>query len=131
VASPATTKRYTGNSNGSILAWKAFSDAEELANKLVNQGRMQLPGLKGFYMAGQWVGLGGLIRAASTGRFVMQYICQELGRDFQAFESRGAERWHTGKLGHFPQLDKQAPLERPARAAHAADAVLASSASPA
>ncbi|UOF16762.1 NAD(P)/FAD-dependent oxidoreductase [Lysobacter capsici] len=114
VASPATTKRYTGNSNGSILAWKAFSDAEDLANKLVNKGRMQLPGLGGFYMAGQWVGLGGLIRAASSGRFVMQFICKELGREFKAWESGGAAPWHTGKLGHFPQLDKT-PSERPAK----------------
>ncbi|WP_394540850.1 NAD(P)/FAD-dependent oxidoreductase [Lysobacter enzymogenes] len=125
VASPATTKRYTGNSNGSILAWKAFSDAEDLANELVNKGRMQLPGLKGFYMAGQWVGLGGLIRAASTGRFAMQYICKELGREFQAFESQGGERWHTGKLGQFPQLDKaldKQSADRPARAARGGDA---------
>ncbi|MFC7472023.1 hypothetical protein ACFQVA_37730 [Actinomadura keratinilytica] len=31
VATPATTRRYTGNHNGSILAWKAFSDADDLA----------------------------------------------------------------------------------------------------
>jgi hypothetical protein len=73
---------------------------------------MQLPGLRGFYMAGQWVGLGGLIRAASSGRFVVQFICKELGRDFKAWESDGATPWHNGKLGHFPQLDKTP--ERPA-----------------
>lgn len=99
VASPATTRRYTGNHDGSILAWKAFSEADDIASKLVGKDRMRLPGLHGFSMAGQWVGMGGLIRAASTGRFVVQYLCDELGRGFTASESRGTEPWHPGKLG--------------------------------
>ncbi|MCB5906980.1 phytoene desaturase family protein [Streptomyces pinistramenti] len=106
IASPATTKRYTGNFDGSILAWKAFSDADDLAAKLVGKDRMRLPGLSGFSMAGQWVGLGGLIRAASTGRFAAQYLCEELGLEFTAWESAGEEPWHPGKLGHLPQLDR-------------------------
>ncbi|MFJ3127768.1 phytoene desaturase family protein [Streptomyces sp. NPDC086993] len=106
VASPATTRRYTGNHDGSILAWKAFSEADDIAAKLVGKDRMRLPGLSGFSMAGQWVGMGGLIRAASTGRFVVQYLCDELGRGFTASESRGTEPWHPGKLGRLPQLDK-------------------------
>lgn len=105
VASPATTRRYTGNHDGSILAWKAFSEADDIAAKLVGRDRMRLPGLRGFSMAGQWVGMGGLIRAASTGRFVVQYLCDELGRGFTASESRGTEPWHPGKLGRLPQLD--------------------------
>ncbi|MEL5955015.1 NAD(P)/FAD-dependent oxidoreductase [Streptomyces sp. CLV115] len=105
VASPATTRRYTGNHDGSILAWKAFSEADDIAAKLVGKDRMRLPGLRGFSMAGQWVGMGGLIRAASTGRFVVQYLCDELGRGFTASESRGTEPWHPGKLGRLPQLD--------------------------
>ncbi|WP_405719989.1 phytoene desaturase family protein [Streptomyces sp. NBC_00046] len=105
VASPATTRRYTGNHDGSILAWKAFSEADDIAAKLVGKDRMRLPGLRGFSMAGQWVGMGGLIRAASTGRFVVQYLCDELGRGFTATESRGTEPWHPGKLGRLPQLD--------------------------
>ncbi|MEV8631697.1 NAD(P)/FAD-dependent oxidoreductase [Streptosporangium sp. NPDC051023] len=107
VASPATTRRYTGNFNGSILAWKAFSDADDLATKLVNKDRMRLPGLRGFSMAGQWVGMGGLIRAASTGRFAVQYLCEELGVEFRAWESPGHDAWHPGKFGHMPQLDKR------------------------
>ncbi|WKB55284.1 phytoene desaturase family protein [Eleftheria terrae] len=99
VSSPATTQRYTGNHNGSILAWKAFTEAEDLANKLLNQGRMQLPGLQRFYMAGQWIGGGGLIRAASSGRYVVQYICDEQGRAFQAYPSQGGKAWHVGQLG--------------------------------
>lgn len=107
IASPATTKRYTGNHNGSILAWKAFSEADDLATELINKDRMRLPGLRGFSMAGQWVGMGGLIRAASTGRFVTQYLCEELGLKFQAWESTGGEPWHPDQLGHLPQLDKR------------------------
>ncbi|MFJ6017423.1 phytoene desaturase family protein [Streptomyces sp. NPDC092952] len=106
VASPATTRRYTGNHDGSILAWKAFSEADDISAKLVGKDRMRLPGLSGFSMAGQWVGMGGLIRAASTGRFVVQYLCDELGVGFTASESRGTEPWHPGKLGRLPQLDK-------------------------
>ncbi|MFF4084041.1 phytoene desaturase family protein [Streptomyces sp. NPDC001777] len=106
IATPATTRRYTGNHDGSILAWKAFSDADDIAAKLVGKDRMRLPGLRGFSMAGQWVGMGGLIRAASTGRFVVQYLCDELGRGFTASESPATEPWHPGKLGRLPQLDK-------------------------
>ncbi|APU15627.1 MULTISPECIES: phytoene desaturase family protein [Actinoalloteichus] len=107
VATPATTNRYTGNYDGSILAWKAFSDADDLAAKLINKEHMRLPGLHGFSMAGQWVGLGGLIRAASTGRFVTQFLCEELGLEFQAWESPAGEPWHPDKLGHLPQLDSR------------------------
>jgi phytoene dehydrogenase-like protein len=105
VASPATTERYTGNYGGSILAWKAFTDAEDVVDKLINKDRMRLPGLDGFSMAGQWVGMGGLIRAASTGRFAVQYLCEELGLEFKAWESSGHEPWHRGKLGDLPQLN--------------------------
>ncbi|MGQ4511288.1 FAD-dependent oxidoreductase [Streptomyces sp. DW26H14] len=108
VASPATTRRYTGNHNGSILAWKAFSAADDVAADLVGKDRMRLPGLSGFSMAGQWVGMGGLIRAASTGRFATQYLCAELGVPFRAWESTGTRLWHTGMLGRLPQLDRWA-----------------------
>ncbi|MFD5711573.1 phytoene desaturase family protein [Streptomyces pharetrae] len=105
VASPVTTLRYTGNHNGSILAWKSFTAAEKFTNKLVGRDRMRLPGLRGFSMAGQWVGGGGLIRAASSGRFAVQYLCREFGLEFTAWDSPGGEPWHRGKLGHLPQLD--------------------------
>ncbi len=106
VASPVTTERYTGNSHGSILAWKAFSEADDMAAKLINRDRMRLPGLAGFSMAGQWVGLGGLIRAASTGRFAIRYLCEELGMEFRSWESCDPQPWHSGKLGRLPQLDQ-------------------------
>lgn len=111
VASPATTRRYTGNHNGSILAWKAFSDADDVSADLVGKDRMRLPGLSGFSMAGQWVGMGGLIRAASTGRFATQYLCEELGLPFRAWESGGTTPWHPGRLGQLPQLDRWSSRE--------------------
>ena len=116
VSSPATTRRYTGNHNGSILAWKSFSDAESLLTKLIGKQRMGLPGLDRFAMAGQWVGGGGLIRAASTGRFATQYLCRDLGLPFRAWESPGGPAWHPDRLGHLPQLDREPrPEGRPGR----------------
>ncbi|MEU0738908.1 NAD(P)/FAD-dependent oxidoreductase [Streptomyces sp. NPDC006134] len=105
VATPVTTLRYTGNHEGSILGWKSFTPAEDLANRLVDKDRMRLPGLRGFTMAGQWTGGGSLIRTASAGRFAAQYLCEELGLEFRASESPGAGPWHRGKLGRLPQLD--------------------------
>lgn len=98
VSTPATTLRYTGNYNGSILAWKAFTDADDLTDRLINRERMQLPGLRGFYMAGQWLGMGGLIRAAASGRFVVQYLCQEAGRAFRTDISTNRQPWDQRKL---------------------------------
>ena len=108
VATPVTTERYTGNHRGSILAWKAFTDAESIGSKVMTKDRMSLPGLQGFSMAGQWVGGGGLIRAASTGRFVAQYLCQQYGLLFTTTESTAAGPWHSDQLGPLPQLDKWA-----------------------
>lgn len=107
VTSPVTTERYTGNYNGSILAWKSFTEAEDLANLLINKHGMRLPGLRGFYMAGQWIAGGGLIRAASSGRFAMQFICRDMKKPFHAWPSEGGMAWQVDKLGHLPQLDEE------------------------
>lgn len=105
VATPTTNQRYTGNHNGSILAWMGFNEADDLVSSLVSKHRMRLPGLAGFSMAGQWVGGGGLVRAASTGRFAVQFLCEELGLPFRAWESGGRSAWRPELLGHLPQLD--------------------------
>lgn len=114
VGTPATIERYAGNFNGAILTWKSL-DADHLMAELIKKDRMRLRELKGLSMAGHWVSDGSLIRAASTSRFATQYLCEELGQTFRAWESRNAEAWHTGKPGHLPQLDKQPSLDRPAR----------------
>lgn len=109
VTSPATTERYTGNHNGSILAWKSFTKAEDLSAKLINKHGMRLPGLRGFYMAGQWISGGGLIRAASSGRFAVQFICRDLKRPFEAWVSDGDASWQSSRLDALPQLDEELP----------------------
>ncbi|TDC75352.1 phytoene desaturase family protein [Streptomyces hainanensis] len=111
VATPATHHRYTGTIDGSILGWKSFSDADDVLTKVVNKDRMRLPGLAGFSMAGQWVHSGGLISAAASGRFAVQFLCDELGVPFRAWESEEREAWHPGLLGHLPQLDKPVRLD--------------------
>ncbi|MER6993178.1 NAD(P)/FAD-dependent oxidoreductase [Saccharopolyspora hirsuta] len=105
VATPTTNHRYTGNHNGSILGWIGFTEADDLATRLVNRQRMRLPGLAGFSMAGQWIGGGGLIKAASSGRFAIQFLCEELGIPFRAWESPDDQPWRPEMLGHLPQLD--------------------------
>jgi phytoene dehydrogenase-like protein len=105
VATPATTKRYTGNFKGSIFGFKAFSEAEDLATCLVNKHRMQLPGLNNFYMTGQWVLGGGLPRSAMSGRYVAQFLCDDLQLPFKVFENKTKTRWKN-KLKNLPQLDE-------------------------
>ena len=107
VATPVTRHRCTGTLDGSILAWKSFGEAGDLVARLVDRGRMRSPGWRGFSMAGQRVGGGGLIRAASSGRFAAQFRCAELGVPFRAWESDQRQRpWEPGMLGELPLLDR-------------------------
>ena len=74
VATPATVIRYTGNWKGSMEGW--------LITPATGFGSLPavLPGLKRFYMAGQWVSPGGGLPAGlMTGRSVSQRICRDLG----------------------------------------------------
>ncbi|OON73880.1 phytoene desaturase family protein [Streptomyces tsukubensis] len=107
VASPVTTERYTGVRGGSILGWKSFTPVDGVLDDLINKDRMSLAGLEGLSLAGQWFSGGGLIRAASSGRFVTQYLCRDLGLEFRAWESGGTDPWHPGKLGELPQLEQR------------------------
>jgi len=78
VATPVTWERYTGNWQGSMEGWL-------ITKKTFPPFRMSrtLPGLKGFYMAGQWVEPGGgLPTAALSGRNVIQVICKRDHRRF-------------------------------------------------
>jgi phytoene dehydrogenase-like protein len=83
VATPLTYERYTGNWQGSMEGWMLTT---ERAGAMMGQGMDQtLPGLKGFYMAGQWVEPGGGVpTAAWSGRKAMRAICKEYGRPFVA-----------------------------------------------
>jgi len=78
VATPMTWERYTGNWRGSMEGWL-------LTRKTFPPFRMSrtLPGLRDFYLAGQWVEPGGgLPGAALSARNVMQIICKQERRTF-------------------------------------------------
>ncbi|HYW94388.1 MAG TPA: NAD(P)/FAD-dependent oxidoreductase [Bacteroidales bacterium] len=80
VPTPATYYRYTSNWKGSPDGWYITSD---------NMNQMEpvrsLPGLKNFYMAGQWTApFTGTVIAALSGRQVVETICREEGKKMGA-----------------------------------------------
>jgi phytoene dehydrogenase-like protein len=77
LATPATYEHWTGNWQGSYQGW--LPTPQILGRRLP----YTLPGLKNFYMAGQWVETGGgLPPCALSGRYVTQLIC---ARDEKVF----------------------------------------------
>jgi phytoene dehydrogenase-like protein len=77
VSTPSTVMRYTDNWKGSFEGW--------LLTPRMGLRRMKkvLPGLKQFYMAGQWVEPGGgLPGGLLSGRNVTQFICKKDGKRF-------------------------------------------------
>jgi phytoene dehydrogenase-like protein len=77
VATPVTYERYTGNWRGSYMGWRVTPATTG------KQMSRTLPGLDSFYMAGQWVFLGGGVQSAITsGRHVMQVVCKQDKRPF-------------------------------------------------
>ena len=77
VATPLTDVRYTGVKDG---AYEGFMPSKENMMKSLD---MQLPKLKNFYMAGQWLFPGGgLPPSAQTGKWVVQLICKKEKRKF-------------------------------------------------
>ena len=80
VATPITWQRYTGNWKGSMEGWL-------INEKTLPPFRMSrtLPGLRNFYMAGQWVEPGGGVPpAAMSGRNLVQIICKRDRKRFVA-----------------------------------------------
>jgi phytoene dehydrogenase-like protein len=77
VATPLTDVRYTG-------VWKgAYEGFMPSSKNLMDNLPPKLPGLKKFYMAGQWLFPGGgLPPAGQSGKWVIQYICKEEKRKF-------------------------------------------------
>jgi phytoene dehydrogenase-like protein len=72
VATPMTWERYTGN-------WRASHEGWLMTTKNLSMRLSKiLPGLKNFYMVGQWVEPGGsLPYVAVSGRNVTQIICKK------------------------------------------------------
>jgi len=81
VATPVTWQRYTGNWQGSVEGWLITPKTFEM---LLGKGMGKtLPGLKSFYMAGQWVEPGGgLPSAAISARNLIKTICKSDRRPF-------------------------------------------------
>lgn len=81
VATPMTYERYTGNWQGSMEGWLPSTKGFGL------RMRKDLPGLKNFFMAGQWVEPGGGIpTAALSGRNLMKKLCK---KDHTQFIKKG------------------------------------------
>ena len=82
VATPITFERFTGNWKGSFEGWLI---TPENAYTLTKPMKQTVPGLKNFYMCGQWVEPGGgLPTSVMSGRRLMKQICREDGRKFKA-----------------------------------------------
>jgi phytoene dehydrogenase-like protein len=77
VSTPASIIRYTNNWRGSFEGWQPGPGTMML------QMKKTLPGLKKFYLIGQWVQPGGgLPPALLSGRNVAQIICKKDGKEF-------------------------------------------------
>lgn len=76
VATPVSFEHYTGNWQGSYLGWLSTPQTGAI------QMSKTLPGLADFYLIGTWVKEGGLSRAATSGRHVIQIICDRDRRSF-------------------------------------------------
>ncbi len=72
IATPKSDVRYTG-------VWKgAYEGFMPTSKNITKSLTMTLPGLKNFYMCGQWLFPGGgLPPAAQSGKWVMQLICKD------------------------------------------------------
>jgi phytoene dehydrogenase-like protein len=80
VATPMSVERYTGNWQGSRMGWLITTDTILTMTKGMEK---TLPGLKDFYMCGQWVEPGGgLPTVAGSGRSVIRMICEKDRRKF-------------------------------------------------
>jgi phytoene dehydrogenase-like protein len=79
VATPVTDVKYTGVWKGSYEGFMPSS------KNLMNNLSPVIPGLKKFYMAGQWLFPGGgLPPAGQSGKWAIQYICKEEKITFKA-----------------------------------------------
>jgi phytoene dehydrogenase-like protein len=80
VATPMSVERYTGNWQGSRMGWLITTDTIMGMTKGMDK---MLPGLKEFYMCGQWVEPGGgLPTVAGSGRGVIRMLCNKDKKKF-------------------------------------------------
>ena len=80
VATPLSYERYTGNWQGSSCGWLL---TKQTVLMMIKGMRKSLPGLRNFYLAGQWVEPGGSVPVvAMSGQNIIQQICHEDGKKF-------------------------------------------------
>ncbi|MGE5348271.1 MAG: phytoene desaturase family protein, partial [Actinomycetota bacterium] len=80
VATPLSFERFTGNWKGSFEGWLITPKNAYTMMKPMSQ---TIPGLKNFYMCGQWVEPGGgLPTSIMSARRLMKQICKEDDRRF-------------------------------------------------
>ncbi len=91
ITTPLTQVRYTSNYDGSVLGWQPFVESGESLEEEVKRHGPGLVGLKNFYFSGVWATTGGLIRAATAGRHVMQFICRDDKKTFTAHVDENAQ----------------------------------------
>ena len=78
IATPLTDVKYTGVWKGSYEGFLPSS------KNIMDNLNLVIPGLKKFYMAGQWLFPGGgLPPAGQSGKWAIQYICKEERIDFK------------------------------------------------
>jgi len=83
VVTPVTFERYTGTWQG-FQAWMPEQGFRRFLTVLRGKGWCRtLPGLKNFYMIGQWAGDHSLPIAAIGGRNLIQSICKSDGKRFK------------------------------------------------
>jgi phytoene dehydrogenase-like protein len=81
VSTPMTFERYTGNWKASFEGWLI---TPQNANVLMKPMSQLLPGLRNFYMCGQWVEPGGgLPTGVMSGRRLIKHICKEDKKKFR------------------------------------------------
>jgi phytoene dehydrogenase-like protein len=79
VATPYTTWRYTLNREGAYEGWLPTP------SMLMTPLPRTLPGLRNFYMAGQWVVPGGGVPTCiASGRDAVRIMCARDGRPFRS-----------------------------------------------
>jgi phytoene dehydrogenase-like protein len=79
VATPMTTERYTGIGQAYEAHWGFFDTM-----KMLRGPPKTLPGLKGFYMIGSFVGAAGIPGCAAMGRNLIKKLCKDSSRPFDA-----------------------------------------------
>jgi phytoene dehydrogenase-like protein len=80
VATPLTAIRYTGVYKG------AYTGFVPTPRSIRDSLPMTIPGLRGFYLAGQWLFPGGgLPPAAQSGKWAVQRLCRQDRREFRAW----------------------------------------------